>query len=155
MGKVIGIIAIKGGVGKTTATSTLGAILAREYGKKVLVIDGNFSAANLGLHFGIVNPETDIQEVIAGKTKITNAVIEHDDNLHIIAASVVPKKIDPLRLKDRVRDIKKEYDIVLIDSSPALNEEILATMMASDELLVVTTPDYPTLSCTMHAVKAA
>jgi len=155
MGKTIGVIAIKGGVGKTTTTSTLGAILSKEYGKKVLIIDGNFSAANLGLHFGIVNPEHTIQEVLAGKKKISNAILEHNDNLHIIAASVVPKKIDPLRLKDRLRDIKKDYDIILIDSSPALNEEILATMMAADELLVVTTPDYPTLSCTMHAVKVA
>jgi len=42
-----------------------------------------------------------------------------------------------------------------LDSSPALNEEILSTMVASDKLLVVTSPDYPTLSTTLHAVKMA
>lgn len=31
----------------------------------------------------------------------------------------------------------------------------MATMIAADELLVITTPDYPTLSCTMHAIKIA
>lgn len=67
MGKVIGVISIKGGVGKTTVVSNLGATLAYEFGKKVLVIDANFSAANLGLHLGIVDPEITIHDVLAGK----------------------------------------------------------------------------------------
>ena len=45
--------------------------------------------------------------------------------------------------------------MILIDSSPNLNEEMLATMIASDELLVVTSLDYPTLSTTMRAVRLA
>jgi len=50
MGKTIGIISIKGGVGKTTTVSALGAALANEFDKKVLLIDANFSAPNLALH---------------------------------------------------------------------------------------------------------
>jgi MinD-like ATPase involved in chromosome partitioning or flagellar assembly len=46
-GKIIGIISIKGGVGKTTAVSNLGAVLANEFGKKVLLVDANFTAPNL------------------------------------------------------------------------------------------------------------
>ena len=45
--------------------------------------------------------------------------------------------------------------MILIDSSPTLNEEMLATMIASDELLVITSPDYPTLSTTLRAVRLA
>jgi len=51
--------------------------------------------------------------------------------------------------------LKKRYDVILIDSSPSLNEETLAVILASDELLVVTTPDYPTLGMTMKSVKIA
>jgi len=58
-------------------------------------------------------------------------------------------------LKKKLKDIKNEYDIILLDSSPNLNHEILATMVASDELLVITTPDFPTLSTTLGAVKTA
>lgn len=58
-------------------------------------------------------------------------------------------------MKKKLKEVKDDYDVILLDSSPSLNHEILATMVASDELLVVTTPDYPTLSTTMHAVKTA
>lgn len=154
MGRIIGIIAIKGGVGKTTVVSNLGAVLAHEFNQRVLILDANFSAANLGLHFGIVNPDITIHDVLAEKSDIKKAVIQHG-RMDIIAGSVVPKKVDPLKLRTKLNQLKNDYDFILLDSSPALNEEILATMVAADELMVVTTPDYPTLSCTMHAVKVA
>ena len=43
----------------------------------------------------------------------------------------------------------------MIDSSPALNDETLAVMLASDEIFIVTTPDYPTLSMTLKSIKDA
>ena len=48
-----------------------------------------------------------------------------------------------------------KYDFIILDSSPSMNEEMLSTILASDNLFVVTTPDYPTLSCTLKAAKLA
>jgi len=157
MTKTIGVISIKGGVGKTTVTSNLGAVLANDFGKKVLIVDANFSAPNLGLHFGLIKPENaTIHDVVVGKSPIEKATYVHDSGFHFVPGSLVASgKIDVYALKKKLRDFKKNYDIVLIDSSPTLNSEILATMVASDELLVVTSPDYPTLSCTIRAVKLA
>ena len=66
-GRTIGIISLKGGVGKTTTVANLGAVLAKEFNKKVLVIDANFSAPNLGLHLGIVEPKVTIQDVLLNR----------------------------------------------------------------------------------------
>lgn len=154
-GRIIGVISIKGGVGKTTTVSNLGAALANDFGKKVLMVDANFSAPNLGLHLGLVNPKVTIHDVLRGKKKVGEAIYEHDENLHILPASMAGRKIYPLKLKDKIDGLREFYDIILIDSSPNLNEEILATMIAADELLVVSSPDYPTLSTTMHAVGVA
>ena len=154
-GKTIGIIAVKGGVGKTTTVSNLGAILARDFGKNVLLVDANFSAPNLGLHLGMVDPKNTIHDVLQDKVHISNAIYEHDMGVHVIPANLLHKKIDPFKLKSKLSLLKDNYDVILLDSSPNLNAEILSTMIASDELLVVTTADYPTLSCTMHAVKVA
>lgn len=154
-GKIIGIISIKGGVGKTTTVSNLGAVLANQFGKKVLLVDANFSAPNLGLHLGIVKPQVTLHDVLSGKVNTVDAIYNHEYGFHIIPASLSPKRVDPLKLKEKIKALRSYYDIILIDSSPNLNEEMLATIAASDELLVVTTPDYPTLSSTLNAVKIA
>ena len=155
MGKTIGIISLKGGVGKTSVVSALGAAMAKEFGKKVLVVDANFSAPNLGLHVGLVNQDTTIHHVLSGMEDVKKAIYETDYGFHILPGSLIYEKVDPLKLKDHLKKIKNHYDAILIDSSPTLNDEILATMVASDELFVVTTPDHVTLSTTLRAVKLA
>lgn len=154
MGKIIGVLSIKGGVGKTSSVAALGAAIA-SFGKKVLLIDANFSAPNLGLHLGIVDPETTIHHVLRGKAEAEDAIYEYD-NFDVMPASLLDRQIkNPLHFKNKISHLKNIYDIILIDSSPSLNNETLAAMMASDELLVVTTPDYPTLSTTLRAVRLA
>jgi len=155
MGKIIGVIAIKGGVGKTTTVANLGAILSKEFNKKVLAVDANFSAPNLGLHFGITDPAQTLHDVLLNRANVDDAIVKHSEGFHILPSSFLSRKVNPFGLKEKIESVKDNYDIVLIDSSPTLNEEILSTMIASDELLVVTSPDYPTLSTTLRAVRLA
>lgn len=155
MTKVIGIIAIKGGVGKTTISTSLASELVNRFGKRVLLIDANYSAPNLGLHMDLVAPSNTIHDVLANKIRIKDAIV-NKYGVDIIPGSYVSnERLNYLKLKDRIKRLKKKYDFVVIDSSPSLNEEVLSTMLASDSLFVVTTPDYPTLSCTLRAVKIA
>lgn len=155
MGKTIGIISIKGGVGKTSVVLALGTALASEFNKKVLVIDANFSAPNLALHLGIVNPEITLHHVLSNRADVEDSIYRSEQGIHIIPGALIYKKIKPFKLKDKIKHLKDDYDFILIDSSPTLNEEILATMIASDELFVVTTPDHVTLSTTLRAVRLA
>jgi len=154
MCKVIGILSLKGGVGKTSSVVALGAAIS-QFGKKVLLVDANFSAPNLGLHLNIVDPKITLHHVLNRSANISHAVYECGD-LDVIPSSIFERiKINPFKLRDKLDVLKKNYDVILIDSSPALNEETLAAMLASDQLFVVTTPDVPTLSTTLKAVKLA
>jgi septum site-determining protein MinD len=153
--KVFGIIALKGGVGKTTLVSNLGASLTKDFNKKVLLIDANFSTPHLGLHLGLVNPKYTLHHVLNDNHSIFESIYQHDLGFHIIPGKLAPFVINPLVLKERLAPLRNVYDVILIDSSPSLNEEMYATMAASDELLVVSSPDYPTLSSTIHAISVA
>jgi septum site-determining protein MinD len=154
MGKSIGMVSLKGGVGKTSSTLSLGKAIAN-LGKKVLLVDANFSAPNLGMHLKLIEPEVTLHHVLGRKNELIEA-IQTVDNFDILPSSLFSEiKINPLKLKERLKSIKKNYDFILIDSSPSLNDESLSTIFASDELFVVSTPDYPTLSTTIKAIKVA
>ncbi|MFH1607588.1 MAG: AAA family ATPase [archaeon] len=154
MGKIVGVVSLKGGVGKTSSVVALGSAIA-SFDKKVLLIDGDFSAPNLGLHLNIIDPETTIHHVLSKRANVKEA-IHKLDNFDVIPASVFERiEINPFALRDKIKPLKRKYDVVIVDSSPSLNEETLAVMLASDEILVVTTPDFPTLSTTLKAVKLA
>lgn len=154
MARTIGIVSLKGGVGKTSVTAALGDAFSA-IGKKTLLVDGNLSAPNLGMHFDIIEPKFSLHHVLARKIKPSDAVHKLE-NFDLIPSSVFTKhEISPLKLKDRISYLKNSYDVIVLDSSPSLNDETLGVMLASDGILVVTTPDHPTLSNTLKAVKLA
>ncbi len=155
MPKTIGIIAIKGGVGKTTISAALATDLVNHYKKKVLLIDANFSAPNLGLHMDIIQPIKTIHDVMINKVHLSSAV-HNRFGVDVIPGSYSFNSLfNPLKLKDKIQTIKNNYDFIILDSSPSLNEEVLSTILASDLLFVISTPDYPTLSCSIKAAKLA
>jgi len=153
--KVFGVIALKGGVGKTTVVSNLGVSLARDYGKKVLIIDANFSTPHLGLHLGLLTPKYTLHHVLNDNHSIFESIYQHDLGFHIIPGKLAPFGTSPFSLKEKLEPLRDIYDVILSDSSPSLNDEMYATIAASDELLVVSSPDYPTLSSTIHAISVA
>tara|TARA_Y100000310_G_C20702899_1_gene831652 strand:- start:3238 stop:4029 length:792 start_codon:yes stop_codon:yes gene_type:complete len=154
MGKTFGILSIKGGVGKTTTAIALGDAIS-SFGKKVLLIDSNLSMPNLGVHLKILDSEKSLHNVL-NRTANTNEAIHNLENFDVLPSSIfTTTKINPFDLKSKIRGLKRRYDFIIIDSSPALNEETLATMLASDEIFIVTTPDYPTLTATLKAAKLA
>ena len=156
MGEVIGVISLKGGVGKTTSALCLGDAMSN-FGKKVLLIDGNLSAPNLGMHLNIPEFENlkGLHDVLSGEANPEEIIIELG-NFDLLPTSVFSdKQVSPLFLRNKIKNLKRKYDYIIIDSSPSLDEETLAVMLASDHLLVVTTPDHLTLGTTIKAIKLA
>jgi septum site-determining protein MinD len=155
MGITIGVISIKGGVGKTTVASSLATTLAQQYGKKVLLVDANYTTPHIGHYMDILEPHKTIHDVLDGKARPISAIHTRYGVDVIPGHQSYGKTINPFKLRDRLASIKHDYDFMIVDSSPHLNDETLSAMLASDALFVVSTPDYPTLSSTLRAAQVA
>lgn len=147
MTRVIGVISGKGGVGKTTLVANLGSILAQKYKKDVIVIDANVSTSHLGLYLGMYYTPVTLNQVLTGEAEIEDAMYEyHVNGLRVIPASLSfsdLKGVDIARLKNSIKKLFGKTDIVLLDAAPGLGREAMATIQASDEVILVNTPFVP------------
>lgn len=147
MVRVIGVLSGKGGVGKTTLVSNLGVSLAQE-GKNVAIIDANLTGANLGLHFGLLSYPVSIHDVMNDEALITDAMYKHPSGVDIIPASLSIEHIgtEPRNLRGSIDEFLGDKDFVLIDAATGLDRETLNAIDMSDEILIVTHPELPTIS---------
>lgn len=153
--QVYGVVSLKGGVGKTTSVANIGALLSKQYGMRVLAIDGNFYAPNLGLHFGLIDPNVTLYDVLAKDVPIKQAIYVHESGLHIIPTTLSFERISTDHLPKKLEEVIDDYDIVIMDTSPNLSDELASTIVASDELIILSSLDYPTISTTIKAIGLA
>jgi len=150
---VIGILSGKGGVGKTTITANLGAALARDFGKKALVIDSNIKTSHLGLHFGVYDefPVT-LRDVLDRKVPPMYAIYTHPaSGLRMLPA---PMKYDSvLRSIDAVvGQLRRSYDPIIVDCAPGLGSDAVIAAKAIDKAIIVTTPDLPAFTDALKTI---
>lgn len=146
MGRVFAISNQKGGVGKTTTTINLAASLAASE-LKVLVIDsdpqGN-ATSGLGVQKHLDRPS--LYHVLLGGVSAKDAIVPTEmEGLSIIPAdkNLVGANLElveiphrEFRLRERIQEIRTEYQFVLIDCPPALDLLTLNALVAADSVLV-------------------
>lgn len=157
MGKVISICNQKGGVGKTTTTIALAAALKMK-GYKVLAIDCDDGNASLTKNLGFEPDEigstlTDLmmfqyleRDVVP---EINKSILHSEEGFDVIASdsklagmtnmlSAAPMETKNVVLKKILKNIKDDYDYVIIDTAPTLNVLIINALAAADEVVIVT-----------------
>lgn len=154
MTRVISVISGKGGVGKTTMTSNLAVSLSQQ-GESVLIIDGNFSGANVAQHFGLGFQDVSLNEVLNGDAFITQAVSKHPAGVSILPASILEFDAAAENLKHSLVEFLGDKDFVFIDAAAGLGDEVEAAIEASDEVLLVSEPELPALTNCVGAKKLA
>ena len=151
------ILNLKGGVGKTATTVNMAAILAADYGKRVLVVDAD-SQANTTEFFG-GNPEEGRLSALlrypsfegnVGRDTMCWASVQPvaGYNMHLIAAddslmdldltSMKRDDVDAFILRDFLSgtDAAKRWDYCLIDCPPAFNAACAAALLAADDVII-------------------
>ena len=152
MSNILAFVSIKGGVGKTTLALETASSLVNDFGKKVLLVDANFSAPNIGLYLDLTN-ETTLHDALSG-TLLHNAIYE-SHGVDVVPASMDYRgEIDIFKLKQILRKFKRRYDFIILDSSPNY-EELKPVIAAADKIFVVTSPDNVTLTTSLKAARLA
>lgn len=145
MSKVIVVTSGKGGVGKTTTTAALGAALAQE-GKKVVVVDFDVGLRNLDLVMGAERRVVfDMIDVINGDAKLSQALIKDKriPTLSLLPASQTRDK-DALTeegVTEVIEQLRKTYDWVVCDSPAGIERGATHAMRHADVALIVTNPE--------------
>jgi len=144
--KAVAVANQKGGVGKSTTAINLGAYLAVE-GKKVLVVDLDpQSNATSGLGIGPYLDGQQIYDVLVGEVSIKEIIVPTTmDGLDIAPSSLrlagaevelVSEISRESRLKKSLEAVTGEYDIILIDCPPSLGLLTVNALAAADEVII-------------------
>ncbi len=153
--RVIGCISAKGGVGKTTSAINLAAAL-NHFGKDVTLVDANLTTPNIGIYLGAPIVPVTLHDVLRGKKDAREAVFSHQSGLKILPASISVKdarKVDHTKLDSVLRDLDGHSDFIILDGAPGLTKEAMAAIKASNEILVVTSPEMPAVTDALKTVK--
>jgi septum site-determining protein MinD len=155
MSRMIVIISGKGGVGKTTTAINLGAAI-NYFKKDVLIIDGNLSTPNVGLHLNSPEVPVNLNHVLLGKADVFEAIYEHSSGVKIIPSSLSIKelkKIKPEKIREFKDDFKKISEYVIVDSAAGLGNEASSSIDLADELIIVTNPEIPAITDALKTIK--
>lgn len=145
MGEVIVITSGKGGVGKTTTTANLGAALALN-NKKVVLVDTDIGLRNLDVVMGLENRIVyDIVDVVEGKCKLRQALIKDKrfKDLFLIPAAQTRDKsaVNEEQMIELTSKLKEDYDYVLIDCPAGIEQGFKNAIAGADRAIVVTTAE--------------
>ena len=145
MADTIAVLSLKGGTGKTTTVRTLADVF-RQSGLKVLTIDLD-PQGNLSDYFDVPRDAAPtVADVLAGDAKVKEAV--HDGvmpsslNLAEVERALSGKMGRELVLKKALKDVRKAYDVVLIDCPPALGLLTINGLVAADHALISSEAQY-------------
>lgn len=143
---IISIANQKGGVGKTTTSINLAAAISQK-GYKTLLVDLDpqancslsyldLSQVRLSMYDVFINPDVKFKDIIY-ETSLKN--------LHIAPSKISLAKAETklvgefdshFKLKDKIDDIKKEYEYIIIDTPPTLGLLTVNALVASSHLIV-------------------
>ena len=145
MSTVLVVTSGKGGVGKTTSTAALGAALAQN-GKKVVVVDFDVGLRNLDLVMGAERRVVyDLVNVAQGNAKLHQALIRDKrlETLYLLPASQTRDK-DAMSEKGVARIIKElrtQFDWIICDSPAGIERGAVLAMRHADAAVIITNPE--------------
>jgi len=152
-GKIIIVFNPKGGVGKTTISINLGAVLQIRKGQRVLLVDCDTITGHVAQSLGMENPRTLARAWReTAKTGTVEAIDRiaavHSSGMSVLALASSPlhtEVLEPARVSQLISSARDTYDWVILDMHPDYGPLNQALFRQADKILVPVTPDVPCL----------
>ena len=143
--KVIAVASGKGGVGKTNISTNLSICLASA-GKKTLLIDADFSLGNVDVLLNI-NSKYNFSHVMNGLKTIEQIKYIGPMGVEIICGTCGLERLADMsqferqRVIHQLQTLQKDADYIIIDAAAGIGKSVSSLCLASDQVLVITTPE--------------
>lgn len=150
--KVITVFSTKGGVGKTTIASNLAVSIARTTKKKVALVDLDLQFGDIAIMLNLSVKNT-ISDIIKDFGKLNAELMDEYLVSHFTGVRVLPAPIKPeyaeyitsAHVEKIIATLKENYHYIIVDTSANFHETVLTALDMSDNILMVSTLDLPTI----------
>jgi CheY-like chemotaxis protein len=148
-GKVIGVLAAKGGLGVSTMVTNLGIALYKKTQQSTIVAEFRPGQGNIGLNLGYVRFETinNLLELTVSELSprdIKNCLVSHNSGIKLLLASYQPKDARYITFSETfetiIRNLATMAKYVILDLGPSLPPITEQTLSHCDELLIIIEP---------------
>lgn len=143
--RVITVTSGKGGVGKTSLSVNL-AIQLRRLGKRVIVFDADFGLANIEIMLGI-RPKYNLADLMYRGKSIEDIITYGPENIGFISGGSGINELANLTrdqvfsMIHRLGELDRIADVIIVDTGAGISDTVLEFVAASEEVLLVATPE--------------
>ncbi len=158
LARVLTVTSGKGGVGKSNTAINL-AIHFRKMGKRVIILDADFGLANIEIMFGTV-PKHNLCDLIYQGKNIKEIITWGPGEVGFISggsgiAGMSNLSMDYLNyIIQNLSELDSIADIILVDTGAGISDAVLEFLVASGEILLITTPEPTSITDSYSLVKA-
>ncbi|HEX2180298.1 MAG TPA: AAA family ATPase, partial [Actinomycetota bacterium] len=150
LARVFTVASASGGCGKTFYSTNFAAYLAKATGGKVLLVDLDlqFGEVAISLH---LRPKRTISELVQEEdiaAALSDYVVDHSAGYKVLCAPrdpVAGDKVGPRETTAVLEAARSQFDYIVVDTPPSINETCLAAFDQSQSLVIMATMDLPSL----------
>jgi pilus assembly protein CpaE len=154
-GKVISVFSPKGGTGCSTIATNLAVALQMETEAKIALVDGSLQFGDIAVLLNL-KPIRTIADLVPhvdelDEELINSVVVPHSSGIKTLLAPPRPEMADlvvPDHMEKILEELKKTFDCVIVDTWTSLHDLVLTIMDVSDRIVLITTPDIPSIKNT-------
>lgn len=158
LARVITVTSGKGGVGKSNTAINL-AVQLKNMGQRVIILDADFGLANIEIMFGAV-PKHNLYDLIYKGMKMEDIITWGPSDIGFISGGSGIAGMSNLSIEylsyiiQNLAQLDAMADIIIIDTGAGISDAVLEFLVASGEILLVTTPEPTSITDSYSLLKA-